>query len=78
PDGRPVETHVACLKPAQQAQLRLFDFARPQLELHGLLRPADFRRALRDHRLALTLPRQPARGAGGGGFFGGAVGLRGQ
>ena len=38
----------------------LFDYARPQLELHGLLRPGDFRRALRDLRLALTLPRQPA------------------
>ncbi|VTQ01653.1 type III secretion protein [Pseudomonas aeruginosa] len=56
PDGRPVETHVASLYPAQQAQQRLFDYARPQLELHGLLRPGDFRRALRDLRLALTLP----------------------
>ena len=60
PDGRPVETHVASLYPAQQAQQRLFDYARPQLEFHGLLRPGDFRRALRDLRLALTLPRQPA------------------
>ena len=58
--GRPVETHVASLYPAQQAQQRLFDYARPQLEFHGLLRPGDFRRALRDLRLALTLPRQPA------------------
>ncbi|SPY53222.1 type III secretion protein [Pseudomonas aeruginosa] len=60
PDGRPVETHVASLYPAQQAQQRLFDYARPQLEFHGLLRPGDFRQALRDLRLALTLPRQPA------------------
>ncbi len=60
PDGRPVETHVASLYPAQQAQQRLFDYARPELEFHGLLRPGDFRQALRDLRLALTLPRQPA------------------
>ncbi|MDE9363703.1 type III secretion system protein PscX, partial [Pseudomonas aeruginosa] len=60
PDGRPVETHVASLYPAQQAQQRLFDYARPQLGFHGLLRPGDFRRALRDLRLALTLPRPPA------------------
>ena len=53
PDGRPVETHVASLYPAQQAQQRLFDYARPQLEFHGLLRPGDL-------RLALTLPGQPA------------------
>lgn len=51
---------VASLYPAQQAQQRLFDYARPQLEFHGLLRPGDFRQALRDLRLALTLPRQPA------------------
>ena len=40
PDGRPVETHVASLYPAQQAQQRLFDYARPQLEFHGRCAPA--------------------------------------
>ena len=58
PDGRPVETHVASLYPAQQAQQRLFDYARPQLEFHGLLRPGG---AVRYLRRALPLPRQPAR-----------------
>lgn len=64
PDGRPVETHVASLYPAQQAQQRLFDYARPQLEFHGLLRPGDFRRALRDLRLASRCPASRPAGRG--------------
>ncbi|MGA4815247.1 YscX family type III secretion protein [Pseudomonas aeruginosa] len=48
PDGRPVETHVASLvSPRSGRNSALFDYARPQLEFHGLLQARRYRQALR-------------------------------
>ncbi|WP_387465746.1 YscX family type III secretion system protein SctX [Photorhabdus sp. RM323S] len=53
PDGQSVETHSACLYPANKADQALLAFACPQDGFHSLLRPHDFRQAVSSLRATL-------------------------
>lgn len=53
PDGQSIEAHFERLYPANTAEQKLVDFAKPQTSFHGLRRPGDFRRVMDEVRKEL-------------------------